>query len=301
VGTASSPPTQRVVAVIEHLLNSEKPLTATQLATMLNIARPTLSAVLSELERAGWVHRDRDRSYGIGRGFPALKRASATDGGLADVLTRLSRQVDCGLTLSAVQPDCLVVLHKVQSRSRTIRGLPVGKRIPMSYPTGAAVMAFRGAEEQRAWFSGSTNVSVPERRRVLRTARQRKVVIYRPTEEDAGLVDVLIDLLDAAGEHAHEPRVQQRVFTQMNRLISRTYGEDEIDGDVAGPISYLTTPVFDTAGRARYEIELAPLRADVTREERGAYIAAALTAAEALGDLDILEPLGAPGSRSATI
>lgn len=83
-------------------------------------------------------------------------------------------------------------------------------------------------------------------------------MLYRPNEQDAGLLDVLIELLDAAGVEGQREQVQNRVYSQIERLVTHTYTDSEIDGPQTMPLSLLSTPVFDIDGNARYEIQLAP-------------------------------------------
>jgi len=279
----SSPPTQRVIAVMECLSASESGYTATELANTLGTARPTTSAILRELEAAGWVARDTDTlAYAVSGRFLALTRPGIADDEVRAILEELSATLNCGLTLSRVEPDQLVVVHKVPSPTRTIRGLNVGEPVALCYPTGAAVMAWRSSTDQQRWLGGRDARDLRERRRLLRSVRTRGVVLYRPDEEDSGLLDVLIDLLDAAGADGQRREVQIRVYRQIQRLVSRTFTDAEIDAAEVLPLGYLTTPVFDAAGHARYELQVAPLRGDVDGSERQRYITETVRAAERL-------------------
>ncbi|WP_245547271.1 helix-turn-helix domain-containing protein [Nocardia brevicatena] len=69
-----SPPTRRVVAVVELIAESERPLSVSVIAERLSLARATVTAVLGELRAAQWVTRDDRLCYRPG---PALTRLSA--------------------------------------------------------------------------------------------------------------------------------------------------------------------------------------------------------------------------------
>ena len=285
VGTSpgTSPPTRRVIAVMECLAGHGSGLSVTELAAALGIARPTATAILAELESAGWVRRDStDLTYSVGGRFLSMSTPAPDVADVHGTLERLSAELDCGLTLSRVEPDRLVVVHKVQPRSRPIRGLNIGEPLRLAYPTGAAVLAWRNSSDQRQWLATAGAVSIRERRQLLRSARERRVVLYRPAAEDVGLLGVLIELLDAAGADGQRPEVQQRVYRQIQRLVARTYTDAEIDAPETLPLSHLTTPVFDAAGDAHHELQVAPLRADVTASQRRDVIARTLAAAEEL-------------------
>lgn len=129
----ASPPTRRVIAVMEFLIRAESPLTTTELASQLGIARPTASAILRELEAAGWVHRDYARAYSVSARISSLAQPAIDEGGVRSVLERLTLDLDCGLTLSQVKPDQLKIVHKVHAKSRKVRGLPVGKAVKLTY------------------------------------------------------------------------------------------------------------------------------------------------------------------------
>jgi DNA-binding MarR family transcriptional regulator len=55
---ATVPLSPRHVAVLEHLL--DRPLTVSELATRLGLTRPTVSGVLADLDRAGFIERHPD-------------------------------------------------------------------------------------------------------------------------------------------------------------------------------------------------------------------------------------------------
>ena len=65
-------------------------------------------------------------------------------------------------------------------------------------------------------------------------------------------------------------------------MATRSDTDAEIDAAEPLPLGYLTTAVFDSAGLARYELQVAPLRGDIDLLERRRFITETVRAAERL-------------------
>ncbi|WP_171048097.1 helix-turn-helix domain-containing protein [Nocardia cyriacigeorgica] len=275
MSVSGSPPTRRVIAVVELLVESERAMNASEIAAALSLARATVTAVLAELADAGWVRRDGDLRYRPG---PALARLAPVppgdDVGPAQAeLAALAAAAGCGATLSRIDSDRLTVVAKQYSGERVVPGLSVGQSLPLAYPAGAAVMPWRAEAERRAWLA---TVSGPARRAapaLLRFVADNGYAVFRPDADDAGLVDVLADLLGAVGAEVLQPRLRSRVLRQLSRLTARPYTAADIASGEALPVSYLSAPVFDGAA-APYEVQIGPLLPAVGPQERAGYIAA---------------------------
>src|SRR5205823_2361202 len=70
-----SPPTDRVVAVLELLAGNES-RTVSEVARALDLNRSTATAVLTALAGAGWVERLPDRGYVLGPGLLPVAEAA---------------------------------------------------------------------------------------------------------------------------------------------------------------------------------------------------------------------------------
>lgn len=278
---APSPPTRRVIAVMGLLAGADRPLTTTQIATALDISRATATAVLHELELAEWVRRDHDLAYATGPGFARLARTDDRLPQAAAVLAELAKRTGCGVTMSDIGSDALVVVAKQHGGARVIPGIPLGIRIPLAFPAGAAVMPWRSKQEQQTWLTTSEHGGRAGAA-VLKCVRSYGVSVFRPRSDDAGLVDVLADVLDVVGGELHNAGLRRRVLAQLADLTSRPYTAAELESADALPVSYLGAPVFTAPGVARYEIQLGPLRSAVPKPERDAYIAALKDAAATL-------------------
>ncbi|MCF8606510.1 MarR family transcriptional regulator [Gordonia sp. HY442] len=269
-----SPPTRRVVDTLEHLAASDAPLTIAQIADAVGVARPTMSAILSELDAAGWVERDASRAYRLGPGAAGLGSspagsASVITPDVVSVLDELVAATSCGVTVSRISDDRMTVVAKVHSQTRPVPGLGLGQTLTVSYPTAAAVMAWRPSEAQAQWRGHAPDV----RQRasgVLATVRDLGYAAYRPASSDASLVESLADLLSAVGPMLIDPTVRRSAIRQLAELSSRAYRSADLLVDESLPISYLAAPIFH-GGRPDYELQLGVLRSSVGPAERGRF------------------------------
>ncbi|MEV0335709.1 helix-turn-helix domain-containing protein [Nocardia sp. NPDC050717] len=281
---SASPPTRRVIEVMELLTRAERALTASEIAAALGHARATVIAILTELAEAGWVRRDRRRRFTPGPALAALRPVAleVPNAAVGAELKALAAAAHCGVTLSRIADGRLTVVAKEYATgARILPGLAVGQSIPLGYPAGAAVMPWRAEAERRAWLASASGPARRGAPALLRFVTTHGCAMFRPDSDDAGLVDVLAELLGAVGAEVMQPQLRTRVLRQLSRLTARPYRDADLDSAEALPVSYLSAPVFGSA-EAPYEVQIGPLRATVSRAERADYVAAIRAGAEAL-------------------
>ncbi|MFI8975620.1 helix-turn-helix domain-containing protein [Nocardia asteroides] len=281
---SASPPTRRVVEVMELLTRTERALTASEVATALGLARATVTAVLAELTDAGWLRRDSDRRFGPGPALASLRPAAIETPGAAvlTALRELAVAAHCGVTLSRIADGRLTVVAKEYAPGgRIVPGLAVGQSIPLGYPAGAAVMPWRAEAERRAWLATATGPARRGAPALLRFVTTHGCAMFRPDSDDAGLVEVLAELLGAVGAEVVQPELRARVLRQLARLTARPYRDTDLDSAEPMPVSYLSAPVFGGA-TAPYEVQIGPLRSTVSTSERAHYVATIRAGAETL-------------------
>ncbi|WP_410875947.1 helix-turn-helix domain-containing protein [Nocardia sp. A7] len=281
---SASPPTRRVIEVMELLTRTERMLTASEVASALGLARATVTAVLTELTDAGWVRRDRQRRFGPGPALATLRPvvAEVPNAAVSAELKALAVAAHCGVTLSRIADGRLTVVAKEYALgARILPGLAVGQSIPLGYPAGAAVMPWRAEAERKAWSASATGPAGRDAAALLRFVTTHGCAVFRPDSDDAGLVDVLAELLGAVGAEVMQPELRTRVLRQLSRLTARPYREADLDSTEALPVSYLSAPVFDGA-EAPYEVQIGPLRSAVSRDDRARYLTTIRRGAEAL-------------------
>ncbi|WP_280246270.1 helix-turn-helix domain-containing protein [Nocardia abscessus] len=278
---SASPPTRRVIDIVSLLATSGESISVAGIAERLGIARATATAILAELDAAGWVARDPARGYVIGPALAGLHGA-ALPHGVGDLLAGLAARTGYGATFSRIEPDRLTVLDVRHGVDRVVPGIPVGHRIPLQFPAGASVMPWRPASEQNTWLRTATEDDQRMAGALLALVRDRGVAVFRPRADDAGMVDLLADLLGAVGSELLQPRLRTRALRQLAALTSRPFTRAELDSEEVLPLSYLAAPVFDASGIAAYEVQLGPLRSATTRAEREDFMDATRNAAHEL-------------------
>ncbi|MGH3726052.1 MAG: MarR family transcriptional regulator [Mycobacterium sp.] len=280
---AASPPTARVVRIVEMLAATTQPKSVSEIAATTGISRATATAVVSELEAAGWVARDGELRYRIG---PTLPRAVETvmPREIPETLARIAGEAQAGATVSRVSPTTLTIVAKAQAGRRAVTGFAVGQTIPLGFPAGSAVMPWRSSDERAQWLGTARGLSARSGQRLVQQVSDCGFVVYRPDHDDTGMVDLLSDLLGSVGSEVMEAALRERLLRQLSRLTSRPYTRDELVSDDVLPISYLAAPIFEGAD-ATHELQLGPLLPSATRAEREALIATVIRGARELSVL----------------
>ena len=272
-----SPPTQRAVSVVELLSAADGPRSAAEIADDLALSRSTVGAILTALLARGWVQRLPDLTYELG---PALlgiannAREKLTVPATADAeLERLALRVGCGAALSMLSGDQLSFIAVTEGRGRIPAGISPGTRLPLVPPAGAAIVAFSDIAVQRTWLSApSADGRRAELEQVLHDVRMFGVSVWGMDSASMPTLDVLADVAYRLSENPSDSRLRQRVLALFVTLGGGAYDHETLTADVDLPISYLTAPVFDKNGRAKWELQIGPLRQHVGREQREAYI-----------------------------
>src|SRR5690625_2864658 len=157
-----SPPTDRVVAIVELLAAQQQPSSVAATASRLELNRATVTSILLALQQAGWVIRRADRSYTLGPGLiaaaDAVRRLWPLSTESTHVIEELAQRAGCGAGLALVGAAELSFLTLVRGRGRIPAGVGVGVRLPLIAPVGATVIAHRDAQTQRAWLESANGV-----------------------------------------------------------------------------------------------------------------------------------------------
>ncbi|MCP2275075.1 IclR family transcriptional regulator [Nocardia amikacinitolerans] len=283
----SSPPTDRVVALMERLAALESPATAADLADSLGLSRSTVGAILGSLDGHGWVSRLPDLRYVLGPGFLAMaeRARTALEGAAAvpSLLDGLAARVGCGAALSVVGSGQLVFIAVTRGVGHIPAGVEVGLRLPLQAPAGAAVVAFADPAVQRNWIAGGPAERRTEWQRGLRQIADRGFAAWGADVADLHRIDVLGRVIAHLSANASNPQLREEVQALVAEAGGRLHTAAALDADEPLPISYLAAPVFDRGGNALWELQIGPLRPSVSRPERQHYIRELTAAARALG------------------
>ncbi|MEC3915092.1 helix-turn-helix domain-containing protein [Nocardia sp. CDC160] len=278
--TQSSPPTHRVISIIELLVAAPGPLTSAEIADGLELNRSTAGSILAALADRGWVRRLPDLSYELGPALAALGRratgANDERAWLDRELERLADRVDCGAALTTITLDHLEFL--AVTRDRYTVGIEAGARIPLLAPAGAAIIAHWGTARQEDWLRTRGPERRAEYRAVLSTLRATGHCVWKLESDSIPNVRVLSEVADHLADHPASKELRGRVLAQLAAIGGSAYDQRTLDRDIPLAVSYIGAPVFDSGGHAVMELQIGPLRDDVTRAERRHYLSELSTA-----------------------
>ena len=183
---APSPPTERVIAVIE-LLGSEpaRQFTLAEICRNLNISRATGHAILTTLTAHDWVTRDpANAEYAWGPAMASLTKPANSLVYRAE-LQALATDTGTQVSLTRREGRTMVIVETVGECLTGPRISP-GLRTPLVAPFGRDYIAGSSTETQNAWLEAIGQPDPGLRRRmtaVLKEVRQRGFVVERLTKE----------------------------------------------------------------------------------------------------------------------
>lgn len=280
----ASPPTDRVVAVVELLAGQTEPSSVASIATKLELNRSTTASILLALERAGWAVRLPNRCYALGAGLigiaEAVRESMPQSNRFAAALDELAQRTGCGATLALVGTAEITYLS-VSGGPGIPAGIAVGVRLPLTAPVAASVVAHRDLPAQRAWLATAPTRSKRLYADLLAQLRETGVAVFGLANADPKVFDVLGEMTELLAEHPWRDPLRQRVYELLVSLAGNPYTAKQLTARTDLSVSYLTAPVFNE-GYPAYEIQLGPMRPAVGRSERDGYIAATRCAAQQL-------------------
>jgi DNA-binding IclR family transcriptional regulator len=280
-----SPPTDRVVAVVELLASQHEPSSVASIASRLELNRSTATSILLALERAGWVTRQSDRRYALGPGLIAVadgvQQAFPVSAEISHTLEELARRAGCGVTLAWVGSADMTFLVTVPGGGKMPAGVGAGLRLPVGAPACAEVIAHRDLRARREWLATAR----PGDRRILKEVLSQLhttgVAVYGLGESDPHVLDLLGEVVELLAENPQRSSLRRRMFKLFAELATIPYTDEQLASARPLSVGFLAAPVF-AEGKASYELQLGPLRAAVSRPERERYIAEIRATADTL-------------------
>ena len=256
-GPSKSPPTRRVMDVLDALSDSPGGRTSGELAKVCGISTSTCALVLGELERHGWVTRHDDRRYTLGSGlfglvhglraqFPLLDRGR-------DALTFLHAALGAGCSMSKIGSTHLITVDAVGHGTDGEHA--VGQHFPIGPPFGLVAMAWRDDEAVDAWLRGVaprlTRGEIAAQKRVLAAIRDRGYGAWRFDTAHTSLHDRLTAVLASLESTAQVTRQLSTLMTMVN-LQSVTH---TLETQLA-VTEFVVLPIFGRDGQPEYQIEI---------------------------------------------
>lgn len=155
---APSPPTVRVIEILERLASSpERAFGATELARLLGLNKSTCLSILSTLTDAGYlIQHPKRRDYRLGPGLITLSRsARAVLPDLSDVrpiLRAAAHDVDTVINVTGILEGQIVILDVAGTADAFGGVLRVGVRVPLMPPYGAVHVAWADRSRWDEWL-----------------------------------------------------------------------------------------------------------------------------------------------------
>ncbi|MEE2057099.1 helix-turn-helix domain-containing protein [Rhodococcus artemisiae] len=276
-GTSPSPPTDRVVSIVETLVRSA-PATSADLADALGLSRSTVGSILTALREHGWVRRLPDLSYVLGPSLAGVaekaRRALPVPDGLDTRIETLAGRVGCGVALSLVEDGKLAFVAITEGTGHIPAGIEVGLTLSLQAPGGAAVVAFADStmKMKQRWLDTAPVDRRTQLEKGLAEIVEAGVGVWGATAADIERIDLLTQVLSHLPNDPASRPLRGRVQGAITDIGGRLYDSATLSCARNLPISYLSAPVFDSTGRPLWELQIGPLRAAVSPEEREHYI-----------------------------
>jgi DNA-binding IclR family transcriptional regulator len=258
----SSPPTRRVVEIIELLTERHGDTTRlSDIVKALNLNQATAHTIMNELTDAGWIIRDPvNKTFSIGAALVSLvKQIDPAPGGLH--AAALSATADTGYASSVSERAGLqlVILSFTSSDDgRNDQWHPeIGDRVPFAAPFGPAIAAWESQSEQRAWIQrcGVSNRAFhAQLERFLADTFDRGFAVERMSPEMVSAIPVMTKLQAEA--------VSDSMRDHLDQVLLEMTGAPATSADARGRqrhyVGAISAPVLNLDGRATHNISVHP-------------------------------------------
>lgn len=261
-GQDPSPPTSRVVAVIELLTaRSTAAMTLAEISRELGITRSTGHAILQTLVNHRWVARDPlTGRFTIGPDFPtATPGRGSTPRLLHDAVRVLSLGIQMPVCISEIQSGAIVVIDSAAPGS-TPPPVPAGMRLPFAAPFGREFVAWDTPETSERWLaaSGPFSDAFTERiTHVLSEIRHRGYGVERLSGPLIRVFDALIALDDGKTPDPVSTRLAGAV---ADLTLVDVLPDEFADTDGTIPVATVSAPVRDLDGNVVMSVSAQPYR-----------------------------------------
>jgi DNA-binding IclR family transcriptional regulator len=246
----ASPPTERVVAVLEFLgRHPHDRFGVSELSRRLNLSKPTCLGILTTLTASDYLVRDsRDKSYRLGPALISLghtaQEALRVDPAARAELRTLSAISNTTAALSAVIDDRITVLELVGPQGADV-GVRVGQSYPFAPPVGLMFVLWDDVA-LRGWLAKEPTIP-------LRTDGERLDRVI----DECRRTGYLVERLTPGGRRLYalmagvSSRLPDELRALLGELIAdigeRVYLRSEIPAGSRQrhDISVISAPVFD--------------------------------------------------------
>lgn len=251
---ASSPPTERVIAIMEMLgTDPGRQFSLAEISRRLGISRATGHAILATLTARDWVSRDSGTAkYAWGSAITGLTGAGAFRAELEDLAAVTGTQV----YLARREENSLVIVD-VAGQTATAPAIGRGMRTPFVAPFGRDYVAWSDADAQRTWLEAIGQPSDALRTRiakVINEIRARGFVVERLTREYLRVYTALRALSDDGEVDAITAQLA-RAFADLSVIDVLP---EELGTDSVHNIATVSAPIAGPDGQVAMSVTAAP-------------------------------------------
>ncbi|MBI3217472.1 MAG: helix-turn-helix domain-containing protein [Mycobacterium sp.] len=251
-----SPPTERVIAVLELLGTTPgKGFSLAEICRALNISRATGHAILTTLAVHNWVTRETDTgAYFWGSAMADLADPASTHR-YRDEVQALAAATGTQVHLSRRHGQTLVI---DQTAGTCLTGPRIGPglRTPLVAPFGREYVAWAGAETQKVWLEAVGQPSQALRRRmtaVFKEIRTRGFAVERLTPEYLRVYTAL-RALTGDGEVDAITAQLARAFADLTVIDVLP---DELGHEARHSVATISAPIADSGGTVTMSVTAA--------------------------------------------
>jgi DNA-binding IclR family transcriptional regulator len=262
---ASSPPTRRVVDIIELLIKRRD--TATRLSDIvqaLGLNQSTAYAILNELTNTGWVTRDpTDKTFSVGA---ALARLA----GQIDQSPSVAHAARAAAAAAATKTGYAASVSERVGESLVITAFiaggddqwsaSTGDRLPFAAPFGPAFAAWEPDSERLAWIERS-GVNSPafdaHLAEHLDQTRNQGYSVERMNPELAAAIPVMTKLQEDALSDSMRDHLNEILLELTDTKTTSTKPGTRLRHYVGA----ITAPILNPLGRATHNICVHPFTA----------------------------------------
>lgn len=257
--TASSPPTRRVVDIIEFLGERRgMPIRLSDIVQALGLNQATAHTILKELVETGWVTRDPvDKTFSVGGALVRLARQIDDSPSVAHAAhvaaSAVAAATGYAASVSERAGDQLVITAFIAGGDEHWTAV-AGDRVPFAAPFGPAFAAWEPPDERRAWVQRSGVTSEAFEAQLVAQLDDilgQGFSVERLSPEMASAIPIMTrlqaeTLSDSMRDHLGE------VLLEMTGMPTSA---DNRQGQYVGAIA---APVFNQLGRVTHNICVHP-------------------------------------------
>jgi DNA-binding IclR family transcriptional regulator len=263
--TGSSPPTRRVVEIVELLIGrAGTPTRLSDIVKALDLNQATAHTIMMELVDMGWVTRDpASKVFSIGANLVGLARQIDQSPSVADVaqVAAQAAAAETGYAASVSERagSQLVITAFIAAHATAGEQwhAAVGDRLPFAAPFGPAYAAWESDDERRAWINRS-GVNDPgfhrQLDRFLDEIADQGHSVERMSPEMVSAIPVMTRLQAEALSDSMRKHLDQ-VMIEITGASRDPVNARDQRRHYVGAIS---VPIFNVAGRVSHSISLHP-------------------------------------------